>query len=241
MTETGLMATTLNLLFPAAPVTTVPVLGKDQLFPVNRIFCVGRNYVEHAKEMGGEVDREAPFYFMKFASAIVMSGATIPYPPGTKNCHYEMEFVVAIGAPAFRIAANDAMSIVYGYAAGLDMTRRDLQAQAKEKGRPWDLAKSYEQSAIISPITPAATFGAIDDQRICMQQNGVMKQDALLSDMVWSVPDIISHLSRYYHLAAGDLIYTGTPAGVGAVQPGDTLLGEIAGLSAVKVSFSAPE
>jgi fumarylpyruvate hydrolase len=239
--EMSLMAAMHSLLFPPAPVTTVPVLGESRLFPVNRIFCVGRNYVEHAREMGGEVDREAPFYFMKFASAIVPSGATIPYPPGTKNCHYEMEFVVAIGAPAFRIAANDAMSIVYGYATGLDMTRRDLQAQAKEKGRPWDLAKSYEQSAIISPITLASSFGAIGDQRICMQQNGAMKQDAHLSDMVWSVPEIISHLSRYYHLAAGDLIYTGTPAGVGAVQPGDTLIGEITGLSALTVSFSAPE
>ena len=235
------MAVTDNLLFPPAAVTTVPVLGEAGLFPVNRIFCVGRNYVEHAKEMGGEVDREAPFYFLKFASAIVLSGATIPYPPGTKNCHYEMEFVVAISAPAFRIAAADAMSIVYGYATGLDMTRRDLQAQAKEKGRPWDLAKSFEQSAIISPITRADAFGVIGDQRICMQQNGVMKQDALLSDMVWSVPDLISHLSRYSHLAAGDLIYTGTPAGVGAVQPGDTLRGEIAGLAPLTIQFSAPE
>ncbi len=235
------MSASHNLLFAPPPVATVPVLGEDKLFPVNRIFCVGRNYVEHAREMGGEVDREAPFYFMKFANAIVPTGATIPYPPGTKNCHYEMEFVVAIGAPAFRIAAKDAMSIVYGYATGLDMTRRDLQAQAKEKGRPWDLAKSYEQSAIISAITRAADFGAIGDQRICMQQNGAMKQDARLSDMVWAVPDIIDHLSRYYHLAAGDLIYTGTPAGVGAVQPGDTLLGEIDGLSSIKVTFSAAE
>jgi fumarylpyruvate hydrolase len=241
MMEKCLMTAMPNLLFPAAPVTTVPVLGQDRHFPVNRIFCVGRNYVEHAREMGGEVDREAPFYFMKFASAIVLSGVTIPYPPGTKNCHYEMEFVVALGAPAFRIASEDAMSIVYGYATGLDMTRRDLQAQAKEKGRPWDLAKSFEQSAIISAITPAAGFGAIGPQRICMQQNGVMKQDALLSDMVWSVPDLISHLSRYYHLAAGDLIYTGTPAGVGAVQPGDTLKGEITGLAPLTVSFGAPE
>ncbi|MGL4974950.1 MAG: fumarylacetoacetate hydrolase family protein [Bosea sp. (in: a-proteobacteria)] len=235
------MAASHNLLFAPPPVATVPVLGEEKLFPVNRIFCVGRNYVEHAKEMGGEVDREAPFYFMKFANAIVHSGATVPYPPGTKNCHYEMEFVVAIGAPAFRIAAKDAMSIVCGYATGLDMTRRDLQAQAKEKGRPWDLAKSYEQSAIISPITRAAAFGAIGDQRICMQQNGTMKQDARLSDMVWAVPDIIDHLSRYYHLEAGDLIYTGTPAGVGAIQPGDTLFGEIEGLSPVKISFGAAE
>lgn len=228
-------------LFPAPPVVTVPVLGESKLFPVNRIFCVGRNYAEHAKEMGHEVDREAPFYFLKPAGAIVHTGATVPYAPGTTNLHYEMEFVVAIGAPAFRISQQAAMSVVLGYATGLDMTRRDLQQTAKDKGRPWDLGKAFEQSAVISPITRAAGFSVIGPQRIWLSQNGKMKQDARLSDLVWSVAELISHLSGYYHLAPGDLIYTGTPAGVGAVKPGDVLEGGIDGLSGLTLTIDQPE
>jgi fumarylpyruvate hydrolase len=230
-----------NLLFPVAPVPTVPVKDESRLFPVNRVFCVGRNYADHAKEMGVEVDREAPFYFLKPASAIVPTGATIPYPPGTANYHYEMEFVIAIGAPAFRISEADALSVVYGYACGLDMTRRDLQLDARAKGRPWDLGKAFEQSAIIAPITKAASFAAIGPQRIMLTQNDAIKQDAKLSDLVWSIPELVSHLSRYYHLAPGDLIYTGTPAGVGAVKPGDVLHGEIDGLDSIALTIGQPE
>jgi fumarylpyruvate hydrolase len=230
-----------NLLFPVAPIPTVPVKGESQLFPVNRVFCVGRNYADHAKEMGVEVDREAPFYFLKPASAIVPTGATIAYPPGTANYHYEMEFVIAIGAPAFRIPEADAHSVVYGYACGLDMTRRDLQLDARAKGRPWDLGKAFEQSAIIAPITKAESFAAIGPQRIMLTQNAAVKQDAKLSDLVWSIPELVGHLSRYYHLAPGDLIYTGTPAGVGAVKPGDVLHGEIDGLASIALTIGQPE
>ena len=230
-----------DYLFAPPPVAAVPVEGETKLFPVNRIFCVGRNYVEHAKEMGQEVDREAPFYFTKPASAITHTGAAIPYPLGTKNCHYEMEFVIAMGAPAFRIEAAKALSAVYGFAAGIDLTRRDLQQQAREKGRPWDFGKAFENSAIIAPIKKAAAFGAIGPQRIMLEQNGAVKQDAKLSDLVWSTEEIVSHLSRYYHLLPGDLIYTGTPAGVGAVQPGDKLTGRIDSLQPVELTISDPE
>jgi fumarylpyruvate hydrolase len=227
--------------FAPPPVVSVPIHGLAARFPVNRIFCVGRNYAEHAKEMGHEVDREAPFYFLKPASSIQHTGGTIPYAAGTKNYHYEMEFVVAIGAPAFRIAEQDAMRIVYGYATGLDMTRRDLQNQAKEKGRPWDFGKAFEHSAVIAPITRAEDFPAIGPQRITLAQNGVTKQDATLADLVWSVPEVIDHLSRYYHLQPGDLIYTGTPAGVGAVKSGDRLHGTIDGLDPVEIAIGPAE
>jgi fumarylpyruvate hydrolase len=230
-----------DLLFSVPPIPAVAVKSESRLFPVNRVFCVGRNYADHAKEMGVEVDREAPFYFLKPASAIVPTGATIAYPPGTKNYHYEMEFVIAIGAPAFRIPEADALSVVFGYACGLDMTRRDLQLDARAKGRPWDLGKAFEQSAIIAPITKAAGFAAIGPQRIALKQNDAVKQDAKLSDLVWSVPELISHLSRYYHLAPGDLIYTGTPAGVGAVNAGDVLHGEIDGLDSIRLTIGQPE
>jgi fumarylpyruvate hydrolase len=230
-----------NLLFPAEPVPVVPVTGEARGYPVHRIFCVGRNYAEHAKEMGFEVDREAPWYFTKPANAIVHSGATIPYPPETKNYHYEMELVVAIGAPAFRVSIADAPQAVYGYAAGLDMTRRDLQMACREKSRPWDLGKAFEQSAVIGAIMPAARLPDIGPQRIVLKVGGVVKQDARLSGLVWSVPELVSHLSRYYHLKPGDLIYTGTPAGVGPVVPGDTIVGEIDGLAPVALTIGRPE
>jgi fumarylpyruvate hydrolase len=224
---------------PATPV--VPVTGEEAGFPVHRIFCVGRNYAAHASEMGFEVDREAPFYFTKPASAIVPTGSTIPYPPGTKNYHHEMELVIAIGAPAFRLAVDEAMSAVYGFAAGLDMTRRDLQLQSREKGRPWDFGKAFEQSAVISQITPAAGFGEIGPQRIWLKVGDEVRQDAHLSDLIWSVPEIVNHLSGYYHLVPGDLIYTGTPAGVGPVESGDVITGGIDGLAGIELTIGQPE
>lgn len=225
---------------PAAP-RGVPVQGKAALFPVRRVFCVGRNYVEHAREMGNEVDREAPFYFTKSLAAVVSSGAVVPYPPGTADYHYEMELVIAIGAPAFRVSAGRALDCVYGYAAGLDMTRRDLQAAAKDKRRPWDIGKDFEDSAVIGSILPATLLGEIGPQRIALSVNGAARQEAVLADMVWSVPEIVSHLSGLYHLLPGDLIYTGTPAGVGAVQPGDVIEGQIDGLAPVRLTVGAPE
>ncbi len=231
---------TANLVFPAETAPVVPIDGDTRGYPVHRIFCVGRNYVDHAKEMGFEVDREAPWYFTKPANAIVHSGATAAYPPETKNYQYEMELVVAIGAPAFRVSVAGAPAAVYGYATGLDMTRRDLQIASREKSRPWDLGKAFEHSAIIGAITPAAKFPAIGPQRISLKVDGVTKQDGKLSDLVWSVPELIAHLSRFYHLKPGDLIYTGTPAGVGAVQPGNSILGEIEGLASVSIKVGPP-
>jgi fumarylpyruvate hydrolase len=216
----------------------VPVRGESALYPVHRIFCVGRNYVEHAKEMGVEPERETPWYFTKPATAVVLSGTTVPYPPGTQNYHYEMELVVAIGAAAYFVEPDQALNTVFGYATGLDMTRRDLQMAERAKSRPWDIGKSFEQSAIIASITKRAEFGNVGPQRITLEVNGETKQNALLSHMIWSVPEIISHLSRYYHLGAGDLIYSGTPAGVGPVKPGDRLIGKIDGLLPVELAVS---
>lgn len=230
-----------QVLFPVPAWPTARVRGVEAHFPVTRIFCVGRNYAEHAKEMGVEVDREAPFYFLKSNSALVPSGAAIAYPPGTENYHYEMEFVVAIGAPAFNISEADAESVIYGYATGLDMTRRDLQLQARAKQRPWDLGKDFEQSAILSEIVRKEEFGAIGEQRIWLDVDGAVKQDSKLSELVWSVPELVSHLSRYYHLVPGDLIYTGTPAGVGAVVAGDKITGGVDGLPFVQLTIGAAE
>jgi fumarylpyruvate hydrolase len=226
-----------SLLFDADPLVVVPISSDPRGYPVSRIFCVGRNYADHAKEMGFKVDREAPWYFTKPANAIVLAGATIAYPPETRSFHYEMELVVAIGAPAFRIAVADAGAAVFGYACGLDMTRRDLQIAAREKSRPWDLGKAFENSAVIAAITPANAFPALGPQRISLKVGDTTKQDAHLSDLIWSVPELVSHLSRYYHLRPGDLIYTGTPAGVGPVGPGDRLVGEIDGLESVVVTI----
>ncbi|MDF3605738.1 fumarylacetoacetate hydrolase family protein [Paracoccus sp. DMF-8] len=226
--------------FPALQTPDLPVLGQTAVFPVRRIFCVGRNYVDHAREMGSEVDREAPFYFTKSAFALARSGQVLPYPPGTENYHHEVELVIAIGAPAFRIAAAQAMSVIHGYAVGLDMTRRDLQSALKDQQRPWDLAKDVENSAVIGTITPAAGFTPAG-QAIRLGVNGVIRQDGQVSDMVWRTADLICHLSGYYHLQPGDLIMTGTPAGVGPVSPGDDILAEIDGLEPVTLSIGAAE
>lgn len=229
-----------NFLFPAPIVKAIPVTGEDAGYPVSRIFCVGRNYAAHAAEMGVEVDREAPFYFTKTPSAYIASGATIPYPPGTKNFHYEMELALVIGKSAFQVPVNEAASCVYGYACALDMTRRDLQQLGKDKGRPWDLGKDVENSAIISTITKAENAGEIGPKKIQLFVNGKIKQDALLSDMVWSVEEIISDLSKFYHLQPGDIIMTGTPAGVGPVIAGDKIQGSIDGLATIELNI-APE
>ena len=231
-------AAAIRYLFPPAPPVAIAVEGDDRLLPVGRIFCVGRNYADHAREMGVEVDREAPFYFTKPADAIVPSGAAIPYPPGTANYHYEMELVVAIGAPVHDVPVARALDAVLGYAAGIDMTRRDLQLDARAKGRPWDLGKAFEQSAVIGAVRRREAFGAIGGQAIRLTVNGTVRQEARLADLVWSVPELVSHLSRYYHLAPGDLIYTGTPAGVGAVVPGDRLDGTVDWLAPVRLTIT---
>lgn len=231
----------MKTLFEIPAIHVVPVRGETAGYPVHRVFGVGRNYAEHAAEMGYEVDREAPFYFTKPASAIVARGSAIPYPPGTSNFHYEMELVVAIGAPAFRISAEEAADAIFGYAAGLDLTRRDLQLAERAKQRPWSLGKAFENSAPIAEIVRAADYADIGPQRIRLTVNGETRQDAHLSDLVWSVPELISHLSRFYHLVAGDLIFTGTPAGVGPLSPGDRVLGEIDGLQPVDITIGPAE
>ena len=229
------------LLFDAPPPATVPILGGAAAWPVRRIFCVGRNYAAHAAEMGIEVDREAPFYFTKSALALQPSGNTMPYPPGTTNFHYEMELVVAIGRPVFRADRAQAAAAVWGYACGLDMTRRDLQLAERARQRPWDLGKDFDGAAVIGPLTPAAAVGAVGPQRIHLEVNGEPRQSATLDDLIWKIDEIISHLSGYYHLRPGDLIMTGTPAGVGPVRPGDRITGGIDGLAPVELTIGPPE
>ncbi|MDR3470690.1 MAG: fumarylacetoacetate hydrolase family protein [Devosia sp.] len=228
-------------LFPDPEFSALPVTGLHERYPVHRIFCVGRNYAEHAKEMGVEVDRTAPFYFLKHPLALVQSGASVPYPPGTENYHHEMELVVALGKPIFRASPEEASKSVCGFACGLDMTRRDLQLAARSAGRPWDLGKDFEQSAVVAEIALAAEFGPVGPQRISLDVNGTTRQSARLSDLVWSIDELLSDLSHYYHLVPGDLLFTGTPAGVGPVVPGDRLRGEIDGLKPVELIIGARE
>jgi fumarylpyruvate hydrolase len=230
-----------DLLFPAPSVPTVAVRGRAQRVPVRRVFCVGRNYEAHAREMGVAVDREAPFYFTKSAHHVVPSGSTVPYPPGTADYHYELELVAVIGGPAFRVAPDRALACVFGYACGLDMTRRDLQHAAKEQRRPWDLGKDVEQSAVIGEIAPASDVGHPASGGVELRVNGETRQHSDLSRLVHGVPALIAHLSTFYHLDAGDLIYTGTPEGVGPVSPGDQLAGAIAGVGTLMFTIGPPE
>lgn len=227
-----------ELLFPAPPVVSVPVRGQSGRVPIRRIFCVGRNYEAHAREMGAAVDREAPFYFTKAAEHYVASGATVPYPPGTSNYHYELELVAVIGAPAFRVSPDRALDCVFGYACGLDMTRRDLQSAAKDQRRPWDLGKDVEQSAVLSEIVPSAEIGHPSAGRIELRVNGEIKQNADISELIHKVPEVLAHLSGFYHLRPGDLIYTGTPEGVGPVKPGDVLEGAIDSVGTIMLTLA---
>lgn len=225
-------------LFDLPPSPLVPITGNADGFPVHRIFCVGQNYAEHAREMGADPAKgKSPIYFTKSPSAYCRSGSGIAYPAGTQNCHFEMELVVAIGSPGARIDEADALRHVFGYACGLDLTRRDLQARAKEKGHPWDTAKDFENAAVLAAITPAENWGEAEERTIRLLQNGETRQQAKLSDMIWDIPAIIADLSRFYRLEAGDLIYTGTPAGVGPVAPGDALEGTIDGLEPVRLTI----
>lgn len=223
------------------PVVSVPVTGLGQKFPVHRIYCVGRNYEEHAKEMGF-AEREAPFFFMKPADAalVAQAGETIfmPYPSLTNNLHHEVELVVAIGKGGSRIVAADAMKHIYGYAVGLDMTRRDLQAEMKKQGRPWSIAKGFDHSAPIGPITPAARVTDIANARISLTVNGAHRQNSVVSKMIWNIAETIEQLSAAWTLQPGDLIYTGTPEGVGAVTRGDVLEAAIDGLQSLRVQIA---
>jgi fumarylpyruvate hydrolase len=219
--------------FVIAPATTptVPVDNTAARFPVRRIFCVGRNYADHAREMGHDPDREPPFFFTKPADAVLTDGADMPYPPATENLHFEAELVVALGSGGVDIAPSDATPLIWGYAAGNDFTRRDMQAQAKKMGRPWDMSKGFDLSAACGAIHPIDQTGLMEQGRMQLLVNGEIKQDTCLSQMIWPVADIISYLSGLVRLAPGDLIFTGTPAGVGAVRRGDQVTVQIEGLS----------
>jgi fumarylpyruvate hydrolase len=212
----------------------VPVAGGG-LFPVRRIFCVGRNYAEHTREMGDNPEREAPFFFTKPADAVVVGGADMPYPTVTTNLHHEMELVVAIGVAGADISENDARRHVFGYAAGIDMTRRDLQNEAKKTARPWDMSKGFDDSAPIGQIMPAGKVADPAHGRIELRVNGAVRQSSDVSRMIWSTEETIAYLSRLVRLAPGDLIFTGTPDGVGAVGRGDVLEGIVEGVGTVKV------
>ncbi|MES2104634.1 MAG: fumarylacetoacetate hydrolase family protein [Pseudomonadota bacterium] len=229
----------MSYVFPPVA-AAVPVAGSDGLFPVHRIYCVGRNYVDHAKEMGA-TGREAPFFFMKPADAVlpVAEGATgeMPYPSMTEDLHHEIELVVAIGKSGKDISLEDAASHVWGYAVGLDMTRRDLQGEAKKLGRPWDTGKGFDYSAPISAIYPIAQTKWISEGNIHLDVNGAKRQDSDMRKMIWNVAETISYLSKFYELKAGDLIFTGTPEGVAAVKRGDLLEGRIAGLGSLKIKL----
>jgi len=226
-------------LFDPKPPVSVAIDGTDRRFPVNRVFCVGRNYAAHVREMGFDPDREEPCYFTKSSSTVIPSGSEIPYPPGTKDYHHEIELVVAIGKPAFEIGVDDALSIVFGYACGLDMTRRDLQVASRASKGPWDIGKDFENAAVISSIHPAAEVGHPANGRIFLAVNDSVRQDSDLANLIWSVPEIIAHLSRFYHLEAGDLIYTGTPDGIGPVSPGERISGGVEGVADISLSIRA--
>lgn len=221
----------------------VPVVGREEQFPVRRVYCVGRNYAAHAREMGFDPDREPPFFFCKPDNSIVVvkpgTTGTIAYPPGTSDYQHEIELVVAIGKSGRNINVEQAPDYVFGYAVGLDMTRRDLQIKSRDKGRPWELGKAFDQSAPISSIYPVAAFGHPNNQAISLLVDGTQKQKSDLSNLIWSVPEVIMHLSQFFTLQPGDLIYTGTPEGVGKVVAGQSMLGEIEGLGQLHVKVTA--
>lgn len=225
----------MDYVFPPAPVPSLPVQGMEARFPVRRIFCVGRNYAEHAREMGHDPDREPPFFFTKPADALVQDGMQIAYPPATADLHHEAELVVAIGKGGARIVAAQALDHVFGYAAGNDLTRRDLQAAAKAARRPWDMSKGFDASAVVGTIVPGR---AVPQGAIRCLVAGALRQEAVLADMIWPVADVIAHLSELVRLEPGDLIMTGTPAGVGAIAQGETCVVEIGGLPPVSVTVT---
>ena len=221
---------------PAAP--SAAIAGSDQRFPVHRIYCVGRNYAEHVREMGGDTEREPPVFFSKPADAVVANDAAIPYPPRTANLHHEVELVIAIGRGGRDIHKDRALEHVFGYAVGNDLTRRDLQAASKKKGLPWDTSKGFDCSAPLSAIHPASR-GHLSRGRIWLTVNGQTRQESDLAEMIWTVPEILAELSTLFELQPGDLVFTGTPAGVGALQPGDRIEGGIDGLEVLRNTISA--
>lgn len=227
--------------FPVSEVPSVPVAGTDLAFAVRRIYCVGRNYREHTREMGFDPERDPPFFFEKPADAVVQSGATIPYALGTRNLHHEIELVVAIGKQGVKIPRETALDHVYGYAVGIDLTRRDLQLAARDKGRPWDVGKAFDQSAPLSAVHRAVDIGHPATGAIWLDVNGSTRQKADVAELIWPVPDVIAFLSQLFVLEPGDLIYTGTPAGVGPLQPGDRIRGSVEGVDEITLTIAPNE
>ena len=224
----------MSYLFEPAPIPVLPIAGSGELFPVRRIFCVGKNYAAHAAEMGSDVKA---VFFMKPADALVAPGAPVPYPPGTNNLHHEVELVAALSAGGSDIPKDSALDHVYGYAVGVDLTRRDIQAAARDSGGPWEASKSFAASAPCGPITPASKSGPLNAGAISLSVNGEIRQDADVADMVLDLPNIIFQLSRLFTLAPGDIIFTGTPAGVGPLLPGDTVRAEVSGLAPLEFTI----
>lgn len=225
----------MGYVIPFGETPTLAVSGSEDRFPIRRVYCVGRNYAAHAREMGHDPDREPPFFFQKPADAVVPSGSEIPYPPKTSNVHHEIELVVGLGEGGANIPEAQALERVYGYAVGLDLTRRDLQGEAKKTGRPWEVGKAFEHSAPCGAMVPASRIGHPDHGRVWLEVNGQLRQEGDLNQLIWKVPETIAYLSGLFTLAPGDLIYTGTPAGVGAVQRGDRLHGGVDGVGEIEV------
>lgn len=230
---------TAKFVIDLGPQPSLPIVGSEQRFPVGRIYCVGRNYADHAREMGHDPDREPPFFFMKPANAIVQNDSTIAYPVGTADCHHEIELVVAIGKGGRNITPDKALDHVWGYGVGLDMTRRDVQGQAKKMGRPWEMGKSFDESAPITALSPAASIGHPAKGAIWLKINGEVRQQGDLAMQIWNVQEQISYLSNLITLQPGDLIMTGTPAGVGPIQKGDKLVGHIDGVGELRIAYAA--
>ncbi|MDE2329821.1 MAG: fumarylacetoacetate hydrolase family protein [Bradyrhizobium sp.] len=228
-----------SFVIPALPQPSLPVVGEKGVYPVRRIWCVGRNYLEHIREMGND-ERAPPFFFAKHADMLVPDGATIPYPPLTKDLHHEVELIVAMKSGGLNIPADKALDHVYGYAVGIDLTRRDLQQAARKKERPWEIGKSFDHSAPCSALQPASRIGHPSKGRIWLSVNGAERQKGDLTELIWSVPEIIWQLSQQVEIAAGDIIMTGTPAGVAAVSPGDTIECGVDGVGTLKVSIGKP-
>lgn len=231
----------MKLALDAPPLHTLTIADRDERFPVNRVFCVGRNYAAHAREMGKDPDREPPFFFMKPANAVVDAAAptSVPYPPKTKNYHHEIELVIAIGRGGRDISVSQALTHIYGYAVGLDMTRRDLQLEARDKGRPWEFGKSFAQSAPVGMLHRVEDVGHMSAAAISLLVNGQARQSSDIAKLIWSVAECVAYLSEYEALEPGDIIMTGTPEGVNAVLPGDVMHGEIRGLRAIEVRVAS--
>ena len=228
-----------SYVIPPPPQPAIPVAGKSQVFPVRRIWCVGRNYLEHIKEMGQD-EREPPFFFAKPADAIVADGATVPYPPLTKDLHFEVELVVALNGGGRNVPTERALDLIYGYGVGIDLTRRDLQIASRDIKRPWEIGKAFDASAPCGALRPASEIGHPSKGRIALSVNGKVRQDGDLSQMIWNVPEVIGKLSEMVALAPGDIIMTGTPSGVGATVAGDRLEGEIAGVGKLTITMGPP-